>query len=265
MPILATEQRIKEKWGDETDSKVEQLMGAVRDAFSEDDQARHGVFDAMDKMFEEYKDDKFSPFLVLLKSPQTIVLTLAEISGKDFWELWDRVHGKSKRYISDKGDYYMVKLPTHEFLNISQDEMVINWYEGCDIEFSEEMHNWFDFLKKEFDRTLEMEDTAHGSFIRYMVTLLESACDYYQAYGFNSFFEETPENLGDAKFRALWRLAGRIMKGFGVTSLDEFYQDEAAEGVVLHDRYGDLSQKETMKRYLALIANKDLRKHVFGF
>lgn len=84
-------------------------------------------------------------------------------------------------------------------------------------------------------------------------------------YGFNSFFEETPENLGDAKFRALWRLAGRIMKGFGVTSLDEFYQDEAAEGVVLHDRYGDLSQKETMKRYLALIANKDLRKHVFGF
>ena len=116
---------------------------------------------------------------------------------------------------------------------------------------------------------------------------MEEADDnYYRIYTISDFFEETLENLYDKRYLAIWKLYEEMLRDQELSeACDVVFVPDGPEyeKVGLH-YWGkppkrrlmtswdmtDLSKRNnkarvTFRRYMALVANKELRRKVLGF
>lgn len=79
-----------------------------------------------------------------------------------------------------------------------------------------------------------------------MVNLMSQADQQYDVYTFYDFFEESLENLMNIKYQTLWMIYEELLQ-----------KKEPKE---------DFDKKrQILRRFMALVANRELRKQVLGF
>ena len=227
--------------------------------------------------------------LNIADAPAFAVKAIAELYKKDFWDLWGGIKKIVKRKRPDlygNEGYCVVPIPTEKMLGQSPDDMLYYWEEDSNLNFSEDLKAWIHTLKKEFDSYTETETVMERP-LEYILEQMEYAEEnYFRVYTFADFFEESLEHLGDKRYMALWRIYNKM--------LHDPEMEEAGSVIFVpngpeHEREGlhywgeqpkrrlrynwDITEKDkrnnkariTLKRYMALTANKALRKRVFGF
>lgn len=222
-------------------------------------------------------------------APAFLFKAIAERYRKDFWDLWGVIRDDVKRIntsLYGNEGCSIVPISTVDFFNLSPDDMIYYWEKDNQIDFSEELYNWFKELKEQFD-ILVNSDFSITSPLEYILHLAQEADDYYyHIYVFSEFFQETLENLGDKRYQSLWKLYDRMIHNPALRKAGEvIYVPEDSEykhlGVCYTERRSkrrlwttwDMMQSDrknnkarvTLRRYMALVANRTLRCNVFGF
>ncbi len=221
--------------------------------------------------------------------PAYAVKAVSEVYGNDFWGLWEKVCDAAGRglYQDRFGDLEQAgDVTASDFLHISPDDMVLFWEPDGEIRFSSDMNQWLDRLKRRFSEILE-DGFSEENPLQWITGLIKYADEnYYRIYTFDDFLEETKRNLDDARFLALWKLYDEL--------LHDPEMEEAGNAVFVPDgpeyartglyylgtpprrrltkNWNDMRKEEkfnrarvTFRRYMALLANTELREKVFGF
>ena len=241
---------------------------------------------------DEYDDtvlQRILLFTAVSDMPAYVFKAIAETFEMDFWELWDPFSSLARRRITEKQedyDHIVGKITTMDFFGQSPDDMIPYWKADGDIKFSEELQNWFQGLKKQFDNLIK-EEVQVDNPLRWIVDLMVYADEeYYRVYTFSDFFEETLENLTDKKYIVLWKIYENMLHD---PELEEVGSIIFVPEGIEHEHEGlhylgeqprrrlinnwDIMERDkrcnkarvTLRRYMALAANKELRKEVFGF
>lgn len=275
--ILLT--KYKENSNEDYETQLNQLLDAVRIEYEQ-----HSKLDICN---EELK--KIMESIFISDAPAFAIKAIAETYNKDFWDLWEQIHDVAKRRMSviyGSDSYYITPITTADFLKQSPDDMIPYWKEDVDFEFSKELCDWFKMLKCKFDTIINSEFSI-GKPLRYVVDLIVEANEnYYQIYTFSEFLEETLVNLKDKRYLTLWKLYDEMLKDPKLMEAGEvIFVPEGPEFEHIGLQYTGIGPKRrliknwdnidmdkrnnearvTLRRYMALVANKPLRKKVFGF
>lgn len=195
--------------------------------------------------------------------PQINVQILAEQYGKDFWELWEEVGKRAGMAPENRErmDDVIEPIPTHEFLSLSPDDTIFEWREDRPIEFTEEMEHWLTELRERFDKLME-EDTGESGGLKWLVELISEEQDAgLWSFPFADFFEETVEHLSDKRYICLWKIFEQLLHDPELMNEPEKTLDD----MFREDRMPRNDAQQKLKRYNEIMANRELRKRVFGF
>lgn len=232
---------------------------------------------------------KFWECFQISDAPAFAVKVVSETYDKDFWELWgeikDSVKRKNEKLYGNQG-YYVAPVSTMQLLRQTADDMILYWKEDGDIEFSEELKLWFQMLRTQFDLFIEGEMQVEKP-LKYILKLMEYADEnYYRIYTITEFFEESMDNIHDKRYLVLWKLyenmlydseleeAGSVIfvpEGPEYEHVGLHYLGQEPKRRLLKNwDMMEMSKRNnkarvTLRRYMALVANKPLRKKVFGF
>lgn len=241
---------------------------------------------------KKYEDENLKAiclFAALTDAPAYVFQVVSEVYEVDFWELWGRVKNVAKR----KGILYQMEIPqeaisvsTMDFFGVTADDMILFWGDDENIQFSQELKNWFNDLKSRFDMLVESGDIVENS-LNWILGLMEYADEnYYRIYCFSDFLEETIEHINDRRYWALWKIYDEMLHDPEMEEAGSVVfvpEGPEYEHVGLH-YFGtpprrrlkgcwDMTKEEernnkarvTFRRYMALLENRKLRKEIFGF
>lgn len=238
---------------------------------------------------KDEESDEYGFSIVGLFCPKVnILIQLCEMYGKDFWKEYAEY---SEKLISSadelwKGDKTKLqsieKISTAEYLDTpdsslcfmhseakenyhkSDDDFVLFWNEKCDLKFSEEFNKWCFELQNDFEeikKTIEIKPVQ--DFIKSLIFSLNFANKrYHRIYAHTNMFYDFLANAEKIEYQSALKLFSKI--------IDENYED----GKVIEDvRDWDIADKNktfnkgrlNVKRYLAIMANKEFRNKIFGF
>ena len=218
-----------------------------------------------------------------------VIKAIAETYDKDFKELWttikDIVRRKNERIYSND-DYYVVPISTQDVFKQLPDDMIPYWEDDGKIIFSEELWEWFRDLKRKYELIMS-DDIETRNLLQYMLDLMiEADENYYNVFAFADFFEESLENLSDKRYQTLWRLYDMLIHDPELMAAGDvifvpdgpehehegihYWGEQPKRRLIRNWDFMSLDEKNnkgriTLKRYMALVANKPLRKRVFGF
>lgn len=227
---------------------------------------------------EEFEDDTIidlSISLFLSSASAFLVKAIAENYEKDFWELWEKVKHVVKREMEEyygKNAVSYSSLTTAELFRQSEDDLIPWWEKEGEIVFSQELENWFVWLKERYEEILAKGEKMEHP-LKKVAELMEYAfMQYYNIFTFEEFWEETTEHLSDERYQALWLLYEELLMDEQLQKEGEIIIDPDAPVRQLKRHWDFMSQEEknnrarvTYRRYMALVANKELRQKVFGF
>ncbi len=238
----------------------------------------------------------------LILPARVIVYLTAELKELRFWEFWKDIRKFvyhdciMKKYVSDELEQKRrkaIEMPvapvrTSEFLcqdgyfafyntpkelkgkpnyYISDDDRLY-WWDGSDeVRISEHMDKWLKELAqqhKELQAKLSGEEGKQNDFLSVFLSLLVEIDSYYKRiYPFQSMFYEFLQNSGRDEYQAALELLRKIS------------DDNKENGKIIEKASIDWSitsrnvtqniGRLKLKRYLSVMANKDLRKKYFGF
>ena len=262
---------------EDIDGYLDELMNSIKVCYE-----RKGTKEIHEGLGET--GTKVIECLFLSDAPAFCVKVIAEKFNKDFWELWTIIKDVVKR--KTKNIYYLIPMDTNEFLRVFTDDLIPWWSTACGWDLSEQVKAWFGELKSKYEHIIEDEILIENP-VKYIVDLLRYADDnYYQIYVFKDFFEETLVHINDKRYMALWKLFESMLYDSELKeAVEVLFVPEGPE----HEKKGmhywenttkrrlktswsitDWNKKNnkarvTLRRYLALLGNVDLRRTVFGF
>ena len=164
--------------------------------------------------------------------------------------------------------------------------MILFWGEDKNIQFSHEIKEWFVDLRKQFEDILREEFMPQNPLLWILDLMKYADENYYRVYTFSDYFEETILYLSDKRFLALWKIYEKMLHDHEMEEAGNviFVPDGPEyEKIGIHywgtqprrrlKTQWDMMKKEeknnkarvTFRRYMALVANRKLRKEVFGF
>lgn len=233
--------------------------------------------------------------------PARVFLYLfAEYKKEDFWELWnkygrnmyrdERQHtyaGNELLAIRKKGINLPVgKISTADFLEQDNyflfydtpeelkdrgnyylsDADMLYWWDGTDkIQFSEETENWLKEISRLHKQIIEEAISVPENRLEWMMEIFENADRFYKRiYPFQGMFYEFIQNLSQKEFVAAIELFRRL-------SMDEKnresgkYIDKIVNWDLGKRNVTHNAGRLCLKRYLAVMTNKKLRKKYFDF
>lgn len=173
----------------------------------------------------------------------------------------------------DSNDMYCISpISTEKFLCQSADNMIIYWEEGCKLEFTKELKDWFEELRAQYNDLLN-DDFSIDRMLSYISDLLKEANDnYYNIYAFTGFVEETLENMQDKRYQVVWKMFDNMIHDPEMIEIGNviFVPDEPKRRLISSWWVMDWSKRNNkarmiLRRYMALMGNKELRCKIFGF
>lgn len=204
-------------------------------------------------------------FASKLLSKEIVLYFIAEMFELDFWKLLEEMEplvADKKSPFEQERESFLVIPPenTAEFLCRTDDDRAFFWTTDGDVKFSDEMEAWMADLKGELEDILAVEgnliDPANF-FMTFLKTLEQANKTYRRVYAFSSMFQEFIGKAGQREYQAAVILLQRLLKR---------HEDEAeALGKAYWSHELDLPGRQNIKRYLAVLANIELRQRVFGF
>lgn len=241
------------------------------------------------KKYEEKELEVIRFFVALADAPAYVIKVISETYEKDFWELWEMIKDVAKKryYLYKKEEPKAIEpVSTMDFFDITGDDMILFWGDDKSVRFSPELEEWFDDLKNQFDEILK-EEFMPSHPLRWILELMEYADEnYYRVYTFADFFDETIDSLNDNRYLALWKiydilLHDQKMEEDGSVIFVPDGPEHEHEGLHyfgtpprrrLKTSWNMIGREEknnrarvTLRRYMALLENRKLRKEVFGF
>lgn len=205
---------------------------------------------------------------------------IAELYNQDFWKLYQPFIGRKRSgvFFANAEDIQaqMIKpISTSQLFCERDDDMLAFWKPDRDMQLSAELENWFAELKKQFNNYMK-EEKSVTKMIRQIVDDLHYANSYYLIIYVNAdFLEESLDNIQDIRYQAVWRIFHDMV--YSPEMMEEgkkIFDQEALKNGIRRTRYSwtmtdtELKQNEgrmALRRYLALVANRELREKVFGF
>lgn len=232
---------------------------------------------------------------------RVFVYLTAELLESNFWELWAKlkddvyldedVSGYASKDVIEKREEFIKALPKEVttvdfFYNdgiftfwgtpdslkskpnyyISNDERAYWWNEEEDF-FSDEMEEWLNKIgkqHKELLTELSIYEIEEKDFLKETLDVLFEVNAYYKrVYAYRDMFYEFLMNFKDANYYAAIKLLKRLS--------DENKEDGKIIDVIRHSWSTESKNvifnagRRRMKRYLAVMANKKLRRKYFGF
>lgn len=195
--------------------------------------------------------------------PALIIKAMAEVYGRDFWELWEPVSeaANCSRLIGVGPEPNMT---TAEFLRVSPDELIYLWTAENPIIFSKELQQWFRSLRRQYNRLLHENWTYERPIYRIFRVLDDADREYGHILAFQSCLEESMDHSGDRRYHTLWKMFERMV--YSRRMLDSINKIRVKGGFNNADgQWQHHPTRRHLRHYLALIANKELRETVFGF
>ena len=249
------------------DEQYEYLIELVRDAF---------VFSIRKDILEKYKANNLEVLycrILIMNYIGIIGKIIANVYEKDFWEVWDRIKDVAKRDTTKSKIY---DYETDEYFQVSKDDLIYFWTKEKPIEFSEDLQAWLQGLKSRFEQIIAEGVNMQFPFRRIKATLDFAQEHYVRIYVFDDFMNETMDYITDARFIALWQLFDEVLHDpenlKAASVLFEIADPNWVGSSRKCDQWGCLSSedkfnkgRQAMRRFLALVANRDLRNKVFGF
>lgn len=264
-PMREMLQSYKNESLEDEDSQIEELLMGIYLIIKKG----HPFLEAFE--FNDYYR-KIMETSYLFTSPVILLKCISELYGKDFWELFDRVENFQRTWDMTLHN----PLPAcqlSQLLDIKNDDMIFLWKEDHQIQFSDELTAWFEELKKIFDNQLDKEIHIEQPLF-WIMDLLEFACDnYVRIFAFQSFFEESLKNLNNQNYLILWKIFEEMChdkdmlkngKVIFINGQQPSNKNSDEWWFIDRNEMGN-SARMKLKRYMALVANKELRKSVFGF
>lgn len=278
----------KENRRENEETQLNFLLGAIRAYYENEEEIKESEKEAG----ERNSDEALKKIITCLKysdAPAFAMKVVAEMYDMNFWDVWNRIKDIAKRKMTElygNQDYYIMPITTKEFFGQLPDDMIPYWEEDCDIEFSEDLWGWFRQLKDKYQMLMQENDLLENP-LKYIIELMKYADDnYYHIYTFTDFFEESAEHLTDKRYQALWRLYGLMLHApkyekagsvifvptgpeyehMGLHYLGEQPKRRLSTSwEIMEDSKRNNIARVNLRRYMALVANKSLRKRVFGF
>lgn len=229
--------------------------------------------------------------LWVANAPAFFVKAICEVYDRDFWVVWDSIKDKVyRRYnaLNSTEMMYLIPISTWDFLEISKDDYIMNIEEKYEDELSNKTYKLFDELKVRYNEIINSKDIKKLS-LKDIVTLLDLANENYcNIFVRQEFYEETVENLSDVRYQALWLIFEEMITNqkmfdwgravfvkdsnkYSITSVDDLKNVPTRKlkggfcRMAMDDYGRDNKARVILRRYMALVANKKLRKEVFGF
>ena len=174
----------------------------------------------------------------------------AEVKGIDFWELWEEEKERvlRQRFMNRKETESVEPNSSSEiFPGVSGDDMILYWTDGGDVHFSEQLQLWFHDLRRQYEQILVCWESIANPLQYIMETAWEGSQLCCEVYPFSWFFEESLSHMQEKKYLAYWVLYDRLIRD----SKDQVQAEGDSQFVCY--------------RYMALMANRELRTKVFGF
>lgn len=142
------------------------------------------------------------------------------------------------------------------------------------------------YIAIRFDEIAKDEINANGA-LKWIMELMEYADDnYYRIFTINDFFEETLEHLNDYRYLALWKIYDEMLHdsemeeaGSVIFVPDEpeyenkgfhYWGEQRRRRLIGSWSSIDIDKRDnkarvTLRRYMALAANRKLREKILGF
>ena len=220
---------------------------------------------------------------LLYDAPACIVKIIADIYDMDFWDVYEKVSDVAKRraFNIKNINQPLFHVTTQEYFNITSDDLLLYWTKNKPIVFSESLNLWFKALKKEYDDILS-KGVDMTRPIRRIQEMLDFGDKHYtHLYLFDTLIYDTLDNITNPEFFALWLVYERLLHDEDNLRASKvffepykWYKDEvdyAEKGHRKCDYWWALDKDEKsnpgrqkVRRFIALLTNKELRKEVFG-
>ena len=256
------------------EQQLEYLLVMLRDFY---------INNAVPDIRKKYEADGYEDLLIRIfvyDSPATTIRAIAELYKQDFWKLWDRISDVAKRFVFVQKEAEV--LATEDFLNVETDDLVLYWTSAKPLEFSVEMKAWFQVLKNEYDRIMLDGVDMQRSMRRVKAILDFAEQKYSHIYLFGDIMDETMDRINEPEFMALWTLFDFVLHDKQNLEVNkeliepaEGYENEK-DYVARRHRVCDFSWRnlqnkykfnigrKNIRRFIALLANKELRMKVLG-
>lgn len=226
---------------------------------------------------EDYPKEKslfhFVVSLIWMNSPHLALLSISEVYGIDFFEIYQLLDHYDSVIISGMKDM-MCSVSARElsdFFDIYPENMIYFWKESQFQQIPSYLHNWFLQLKEMYNHYMQNSIDIENPLSWIMDMLVYAENNYYQIYVFSDFFEESIENINDQRYLILWKIFEDMIYNEKFYKIGEvIFESENKE--YLNNDWTLMSKDKKwnsarlkLRGYLGLIANKELRRKVFGF
>lgn len=247
----------------------------------------HIINQFINRQNEEYpKESNLVNFIIsltLMNSPNLALQSISEVYGIGFFNLYQLLDHHERVTPSTMG-HTMDFVPANELsdlFDIYPENMIYFWKESQFRSIPSYLKNWFLQLKEMYNQYMQNSIDIENPLSWIMVMLDYAENNYYQIYAFTDFFEETIENMKDQRYLILWKIfedmiynkklykiGGIIFKSENkeYDHWDRLYKRRLIESWSVMSRNKKWNTARLKLRgYLGLIANKELRRKVFGF
>lgn len=225
------------------------------------------------------ENDDFVDFMQfnkeLIQSRVLAVKAVSEVYEIDFWQLYDCLEVKER--IIDDTNLSLVEMPAYSIrtdllFNLTPDDLLYYFQEGDEMKFSRELKKWFMEWQKTYQDKINEELVIKNptKWICDILTFIHA--NYYGVFAFSSFFYETMENINDQRYLLLWKILEDMAYDEEMLEIGSvLFKETESKQKKLKEYWGFIKRYEKnnkarlkLKRYLSLLANKRLRKEMFG-
>ena len=226
---------------------------------------------------EDYPKEKslfnFVVSLIWMNSPHLALLSISEVYGIDFFEIYQLLDHYDSVIVSGMKDM-MCSVSARElsdFFDIYPENMIYFWKESQFKSIPSHLKDWFLQLKEMYNHYMQNSIDIENPLSWIMDMLVYAENNYYQIYVFSDFFEESIENINDQRYLILWKIFEDMIYNEKFYKIGEvIFESENKE--YLNNDWTLMSKDKKwnsarlkLRGYLGLIANKELRRKVFGF
>lgn len=201
--------------------------------------------------------------------PQVVLKALSVIIDQPFWELWEQANPKDGREEIVAVYREPIKpMTTAEFLEVSDDDMLLWWKPDGNLHFSEECKHWFQSLQEQFQQKVQenWEVPSTVEFLQKCLYDLHIADDiFYRVLMTSEAFYDFVNHSRDRNYVAAILLLEDLIEENKEEHQEIFKQCWTHSWDLMPRSVKENAARLRVKRYLAILSNKELRNSVFGF
>lgn len=261
--------KYKEESNGDEEAQIEQLLKGINYLINE-------------KRILNFADPNYLKCMEIFKQMDSLAImikVIADIYEQEFWELYRRLNNSNRIWIYEDDNVFISKrydtIKDLDFFDV--DDLTRVWKNDGKIIFSKEMEDWFIELKEKYNMLMKKDIEIDNKLDWICSLLIYASNNYFYVNPFTSFLMETMLNLEDKRYLVLYKIFEemihdpKMLEIGSVLFVDKTPVNDKKyvirKGVDFKESIYNIDNdaRKRIKRYLGLVANKELRNRVFDF